>query len=781
MFLRTRLSRIAICSFTFATLLTTLSAQQPKVLAPHKPIPPKAEKQVKWLSPATQRSMVGGLWMTDPDFKSSIYIKNIVETDPVTVTPILHLSNGAKYTLPEVTIKPADLAIISINDELQKKGISSWATLSGYVELQYLWPWNPFCATVRDVDVSHSLIFTYPLRSTAPPPAHLVKPISPPPTNTVEGMWWKQEKNVTGFIAVANLASQPANTTVEISDSNGLPISQHNITVTPHGMKLIRLPELQATEAVQGGVRIVSSETSDNLVINGGLEDQTTGYSASIPFASEPVGLDAPEHHTIAELGLMTGAADPMMLFPAGATFTPYTILRNVSDTQLTITPTLWWMAGGKPHSAALPPMTVEPLQTESLNVPSLLTLFGPKNFNGSFNISFDTIARRASLVMSAGSVDQTGNYVFEIIPRGVSEGVSRSLQQWSTGNGDDTMITIWNPADEAQDFVFTLFFEDGHYLLPLHMEARETRAFNVSEILQNQVPDAEGNLIPPSIHQGTAKIAGSRAENEYILVAVDFGIYNVRKATCFSGCTTCDGYTDFAIDLLDFTMVVTGTQQETALGTYNTGVQYNLTAATNWTSNDSSVYTVSGGLVTGHASGSATTTGTDPNVPYPMEACGQANCQETQMSNSAQGTVQVPTDSRIVSQISSYAMTTTSSPACPSGQAGWYRQVQKIVTDQNTPPGDITADGSIISESLGLTSTNQLNLASPNPFAPVATSGGGYFNDQFGFCSPLCPGSSGQTDLNETFTDKPSTGGSYNLKTHTLAYTCTGDTDNGK
>ncbi len=89
--------------------------------------------------------------------------------------------------------------------------------------------------------------------------------------------------------------------------------------------------------------------------------------------------------------------------------------------------------------------------------------------------------------------------------------------------------------------------------------------------------------------------------------------------------------------------MAVNGTQQETALGTYNTGVQYNLTAGTNWTSNDSSVYTVSGGLVTGHASGTATTTGTDPNVPYPMEACGQANCQETQMSNSAQGTVQVP------------------------------------------------------------------------------------------------------------------------------------------
>jgi hypothetical protein len=138
---RSCLSSLAVCTLFFASVLpTNLSAQQPKVLAPHKPIPPRAEKQIKWLAPATQRSMVGGLWMTDSDFKSSIYLKNGVETDPVTVTPILHLSNGAKYTLPDVTVKPAGLAIISINDELQKKGISSWATLSGYVELQYTWP-----------------------------------------------------------------------------------------------------------------------------------------------------------------------------------------------------------------------------------------------------------------------------------------------------------------------------------------------------------------------------------------------------------------------------------------------------------------------------------------------------------------------------------------------------------------------------------------------------------------------------------------------------------------
>lgn len=280
-------------SFAATVLISLLSAQlllaqQPKVLAPHKPIPPRAEKQVKWLTPATQRSLVGGLWMTDTNFKSAIYLKNIVETDPVTVTPILHISNGAKYTLPDVTVNPAGLAIISINDALQKQGISPWATLSGYVELQYTWPWDPFCATVRDIDTAHSLIFSYSLRSTMPLPVHITKPVHAPPTHTAEGMWWKQEKNVTGFIAVANLASQPADTTVQISDDHGLPISQHRFSITPHGMKLIELSELQTDEAVQGGIRVTSSETTDNLVINGGLEDPTTGYSTGMPFALEP-------------------------------------------------------------------------------------------------------------------------------------------------------------------------------------------------------------------------------------------------------------------------------------------------------------------------------------------------------------------------------------------------------------------------------------------------------------------------------------------------------------
>jgi hypothetical protein len=75
---RVRLHHVA------ATILLTanMCAQQAKVLAPHRPAPPKLAGPVKWHDPAVLRSMVGGLWMIDANYKSTIYLKNNVETLP---------------------------------------------------------------------------------------------------------------------------------------------------------------------------------------------------------------------------------------------------------------------------------------------------------------------------------------------------------------------------------------------------------------------------------------------------------------------------------------------------------------------------------------------------------------------------------------------------------------------------------------------------------------------------------------------------------------------------
>jgi hypothetical protein len=294
-----------------------------------------------------------------------------------------------------------------------------------------------------------------------------------------------------------------------------------------------------------------------------------------------------------------------MMSFPAGTVFTPYAGVRNVSNQPVTVTPTLWWMQGASANSAQLGAVTLAPHQTQNLEVPSLIARAGLKNFNGSVNLILDTKGQEGALLMASGSVDQKNTYVFEVMPRGVSESVAKNISYWNTGNGNDTMVTLWNPADEDQDLLYTLFFSGGHYAYPIHLAARATRTFNTSEIIHNQIPDAEGNVVPTGVQEGSAKISGSQAENEHILVAMDAGTYNVRKATCGGICTTCDGVVSSSVVADPFNVAFGANTQETFVEQYNTGGQYDVTGSSNWSSSNSSIATVNSGLVSGVSVGS--------------------------------------------------------------------------------------------------------------------------------------------------------------------------------
>src|SRR5437867_5297749 len=201
--------------------------------------------------------MIGGPWIVDASFKSSIYLRNVVETAPVTVTPLLYLSNGTKYTLPGVQLEPSGTAVVDINSALQNLGIAPYATLSGYVEIDYSWPWDPICATIRNLDTVHSLIFDYGARSTKslqfanqPPPPPGPRPI------TAEGMWWKQEPNVTGFVTLSNTTVQTITARLDLSDNQGSDFVYDTVTISPHGTKLVELNELLSAPASAGGIRV---------------------------------------------------------------------------------------------------------------------------------------------------------------------------------------------------------------------------------------------------------------------------------------------------------------------------------------------------------------------------------------------------------------------------------------------------------------------------------------------------------------------------------------------
>jgi hypothetical protein len=288
------------------------------------------------------------------------------------------------------------------------------------------------------------------------------------------------------------------------------------------------------------------------------------------------------------------------------------------------------------------------PYHSQSLDVLALLASAGLKNYSGSVNLVFDVQGKPGSVLPVAGSVDQTNNYVFEAVPRGIATTASRSVSYWSTGNGDDTMVTLWNPADEAQDLVFTINYSAGHYRYPIHLAPRATYAFNISEVLNSSMPDVEGNLVPASVHDGSARLTGNtHMHDEPILVAMDEEIYNVRKATCYPTCLTCDGYSYLSIDPGYFSVAVNGQTTEDSYGIYDDEGPEN-DGNSEWSSLNTNVLSASGvGYsmnVTGVGVGTADLLVWDNSSPvYVYMDCSERywSCPESDgVSGEAQGNV---------------------------------------------------------------------------------------------------------------------------------------------
>jgi len=201
-------------------------------------------------------------------------------------------------------------------------------------------------------------------------------------------------------------------------------------------------------------------------------------------------------------------------------------------------------------------------------------------------------------------------------------------------------MITIWNPADEAQDFVFTLLFSGGSYKYPIPLGPRATRTFIISEIIHNQIPDADGNVIPSTVHEGSAKISGSRAEHERILVGIAVGVYNVQKATCAPQCTKCDTSDFGELELDPFALGVGGKTAEKLVVMTSSGTVLNASASATWNSSDTTVATVSAGTVTGVKARTFTLSAVSTSdYPYGGFNCGYG-CPVAAVGGSSPGTV---------------------------------------------------------------------------------------------------------------------------------------------
>jgi hypothetical protein len=251
----------------------------------------------------------------------------------------------------------------------------------------------------------------------------------------------------------------------------------------------------------------------------------------------------------------------------------------------------------------------------------------GPDAVEGAMlNWSVSFAGHAGNLLMTTGSTDQTGNYVFEVMPARVSGAVSLQLPYWNTAHGNDTMYSLWNPGPAVQKVVPTLYSADGAdtYAIPVTLAPGAAAAIDVGMLRQQGLADPSGNLLPPEVEDGGAMLepaaAGKPGKDGVIKVpasgpakmevAVSMGIFNAQTATCCTCCTSRCVYTCPAVeDGLGYvgvgqTLAATMTAEDCC------GYIEDFTDAATWSDNNGAVLASRGsGAFNALAVGSATLT----------------------------------------------------------------------------------------------------------------------------------------------------------------------------
>jgi hypothetical protein len=211
--------------------------------------------------------------------------------------------------------------------------------------------------------------------------------------------------------------------------------------------------------------------------------------------------------------------------------------------------------------------------------------------------------ARACGLVLWTGSVDQTANFVFPVEPEGVGKSFGKAAAYWTVANGFDTMYTVFNPTDKAEDIVATFHNGDGSgsYELPIHLEALASKTLDLMVLIEAARPDAHGKVIPKTMPSGGIVFESAEGRAKWMTLVVSGGIYNAHRATCTRLCTTCYGYSNFVA------VTPSPSLQAASRATYSDGTVDDFTSSSSWASDNLPVASVDNtsqkGLISGNGS----------------------------------------------------------------------------------------------------------------------------------------------------------------------------------
>jgi hypothetical protein len=387
----------------------------------------------------------------------------------------------------------------------------------------------------------------------------------------LNGILWLPQGGAEGFLALTNVSKNKV--TIQLTVGT----KKKEIALYSRETRLLKLngdldEDERRSERTRGQDESFRSASTSSLIklqhnglpgdviTQGFVLNLETGYSSSFTMADPKMMRSS----HLAGAHIRFGQPDPSEGFPAGTTFTSPLLLANVSDKPVpahvsvdyTVAEKLAMTPIDPKHgdtqdkfsNVAVKDLTIAPGNVQRIELAEELAKLGVSTPVKEAGVDIDYQGAPGSLIGQLVSVDQTGDYSFEVPIKDPMDDATalESVYPWTIENDIDTVLHLKNTTGQSQRAAALLKFPDDetyNLLEPVTLEPYQTLAIDLQKAKESNKPDSLGRSFPRNAthgllfwHNETPYSMIGRAEQ----VNIKSGI--ASSFSCGDGC--CDYWT---------------------------------------------------------------------------------------------------------------------------------------------------------------------------------------------------------------------------------------------
>jgi len=402
---------------------------------------------------------------------------------PLTVTPTFFNLNGTRLELAPLTVNAASYREIDLRELLANAGDEF---REGSLQVLYQGKKMQLGSQIKLFDSANSLLFEEQMFVPA------MKHIS----SRLESVWWLPTPNCDTKFVLSNTTDAPVTATVKVDGTTPQQQEPVSVQLNSHQTRVLDLVgNPGAVLQNEGGISISHSGAPGAVLARMLVSRPNKGFSSVVNFVDPEMTASSKWHGAGLRLGRFGGEQLNQIL-----------VARNASDQPTTVSGRIpYTNQNGNVVSVTVPQVNIAPRATKIVNLREILesaNVPASVNFAG---LEFDYSTARGSVVMTAFSVSQNENHIFQVPLFDPQKTPSSAGGFPFKADGDySTIVYLKNDTNQTKKYIASVTYEGGAYSLGVReIKGKQTVAIDFRSLRDNQTPDTTGQRIPLNIERG--------------------------------------------------------------------------------------------------------------------------------------------------------------------------------------------------------------------------------------------------------------------------------------